>query len=161
MPIEIFRGRILSTEDLAAIRREIESFDAIEVRISSSIVLIKSAEHVFGDLAATSEAQPLALQLNVIVAQFVTSCVLRFVAAFPSASETVAHLVNIYGRIMPTKASFPQLWVLGTSISLVPISAEPDRPAAGVFQCLFFEDAVRQLEALSLLWARVERCTGA
>jgi hypothetical protein len=73
VPYEIFRGRILSTDELAALRREIESFDAIEVRISSSIVLIKSAEHVFGDLAATSEAQPLALQLNVIVAQFVTS----------------------------------------------------------------------------------------
>jgi hypothetical protein len=96
MPYEIFRGRVLSTEELAALRRGIESFDPIEVRISSSIVLIKSAEHVFGDLVATSEAQPLALQLNVIVAQFVTSCVLRFVAAFPSASETVAHLVNIY-----------------------------------------------------------------
>jgi len=30
MPIEIFRGRVLFTEELAAIRREIESFDSIE-----------------------------------------------------------------------------------------------------------------------------------
>ena len=30
MPIEIFRGRILSSEELAAIRRDIESFDSIE-----------------------------------------------------------------------------------------------------------------------------------
>jgi hypothetical protein len=30
MPIEIFRGRVLSTEKLAAIRREIESFSSIE-----------------------------------------------------------------------------------------------------------------------------------
>jgi hypothetical protein len=30
MPIEVFRGRVLSTEELAAIRREIESFDTIE-----------------------------------------------------------------------------------------------------------------------------------
>jgi hypothetical protein len=30
MPIEIFRGRVLSAEELAAIRREIESFDSID-----------------------------------------------------------------------------------------------------------------------------------
>jgi hypothetical protein len=30
MPIEVFRGRILSTEELAAIRREIEPLDTIE-----------------------------------------------------------------------------------------------------------------------------------
>jgi hypothetical protein len=30
MPIEVFRGRILSTEQLAAIRREIESLDRME-----------------------------------------------------------------------------------------------------------------------------------
>jgi hypothetical protein len=30
MPYEIFRGRVLSAEELAAIRREIESFDSIE-----------------------------------------------------------------------------------------------------------------------------------
>jgi hypothetical protein len=30
MPIEIFRGRALSADELAAIRREIESFDMIE-----------------------------------------------------------------------------------------------------------------------------------
>jgi hypothetical protein len=30
MPIEIFRGRVLSTEELAALRREVESFDNIE-----------------------------------------------------------------------------------------------------------------------------------
>jgi hypothetical protein len=29
MPIEIFRGRLLSTEELAALRREVESFDQI------------------------------------------------------------------------------------------------------------------------------------
>jgi hypothetical protein len=59
-----------------------------------AIMLIESAEHALGDLVAMSEIQPLALQLNVIVAQFVViSCVLRFVAAFLSASETFAHLV--------------------------------------------------------------------
>jgi hypothetical protein len=30
MPIEIFRGRVLSAEELAAMRRELESFDSIE-----------------------------------------------------------------------------------------------------------------------------------
>ena len=30
MPIEIFRGRVLSTEELEALRREIESLDMIE-----------------------------------------------------------------------------------------------------------------------------------
>jgi hypothetical protein len=30
MLIEIFRGRVLSTEELAVLRREIESFDTIE-----------------------------------------------------------------------------------------------------------------------------------
>ena len=59
----------------------------------AAIMLIENAEHALGDLVATSEVQPLALQLNVIVAQSVVSCVFRFVAAFLSASETVAHLV--------------------------------------------------------------------
>jgi hypothetical protein len=58
-----------------------------------AIMLIESAEHALGDPVAMSEVQPLALQLNVIVAQYVASRVLRFVAAFLSASETVAHLV--------------------------------------------------------------------
>ena len=58
------------------------------------IMLVESAEQALSDLVAVGEVQPLALQLNVIVAQFVViSCVLRFVAAFLSASETVAHLV--------------------------------------------------------------------
>ena len=57
------------------------------------VAIIESAEHALGDLVAMSEVQPLALQLNVIVAQVVVSCALRFVAAFLSASETVAHLV--------------------------------------------------------------------
>jgi hypothetical protein len=57
------------------------------------IMLIESAEHALGDLVAVGEVQPLSPQLNVIVAQFVVSCVLRFVAAFLSASETVAHLI--------------------------------------------------------------------
>jgi len=30
VPYEIFRGRVLSADELAAIRREIESFDSIE-----------------------------------------------------------------------------------------------------------------------------------
>ena len=57
------------------------------------IMLVESAEHALSDPMAMSEVQPLALQLNVIVAQFVVSCVLSFVTAFLSASETVAHLV--------------------------------------------------------------------
>ena len=57
------------------------------------VAIIESAEHALGDPVAMSEVQPLALQLNVIVAQYVASRVLRFVAAFLSASETVAHLV--------------------------------------------------------------------
>jgi hypothetical protein len=57
------------------------------------IMLVESAEQALSDLVAVGEVQPLALQLNVIVAQYVVSRVLRFVAAFLSASETVAHLV--------------------------------------------------------------------
>ena len=57
------------------------------------VAIVENAEHALGDLVAMSEVQPLALQLNVIVAQYVASRVLRFVAAFLSASETVAHLV--------------------------------------------------------------------
>jgi hypothetical protein len=30
MPIEIFRGRVLSAEELAALRRRVEAFDKIE-----------------------------------------------------------------------------------------------------------------------------------
>jgi hypothetical protein len=37
------------------------------------VAIIESAEHALGDPVAMSEVQPLALQLNVIVAQFVTS----------------------------------------------------------------------------------------
>ena len=58
-----------------------------------AVMLIERPEHALGDLVATSEIQPLALQLNVIVAQFVVSCVLGFVAAFLSESETATHLV--------------------------------------------------------------------
>jgi hypothetical protein len=47
------------------------------------IMLVESAEHALSDPVAMSEVQPLALQLNVIVAQFVVSCVLSFVTAFP------------------------------------------------------------------------------
>jgi hypothetical protein len=58
-----------------------------------AIMVIESAEHALDDLVAMSKVQPLALELDVIVAQFVVSCVLRFVTAFLGASETVAHLV--------------------------------------------------------------------
>jgi hypothetical protein len=30
MPIEVFRGRVLSAEELAALRRRVESFDKME-----------------------------------------------------------------------------------------------------------------------------------
>ncbi|HEY1745879.1 MAG TPA: hypothetical protein VGG11_03815 [Xanthobacteraceae bacterium] len=57
-----------------------------------AIMLIERAEHALSDLVATSEVQPLALQLSVIFAQFVVNCALRLVAAFLSAGETAAHL---------------------------------------------------------------------
>ena len=40
MPVEILRGRVLSTEELAALRREIESFDSIEAIDDEMRVLI-------------------------------------------------------------------------------------------------------------------------
>jgi hypothetical protein len=40
VPYEIFRGRVLSAEELAGIRREIESFDAIEMLDDRNAALI-------------------------------------------------------------------------------------------------------------------------
>jgi hypothetical protein len=69
------------------------------------IMLVESAEHALSDPVAMSEVQPLALQLNVIVAQFVVSCVLSFVTAFLRASETVAHLVAYLPKHRPKPVS--------------------------------------------------------